>query len=184
MRKSFVKDYTLDPKGGYKYTGEYYLLQIDSAERGKRSGFHILFAVVQIVLLIIAGTLNSPGSYQFAIVLPYMCILLPMLYYLLGSFRFLKAPVRMERKIYQESVIRMFRSVAAAFFLNFFVVAADGVFLLQQIEKSNAGAELIFFGIMLGLAAANYAALIYHSRMKKMVTAEKQEKETASKKTV
>lgn len=178
MKKKFVQDYKRKEQGQqFVYVGDYYILSMEEAEKKKRSVFQILFAAVQLMLLVAAGFLNSPGSYKVYIVLPYLCMILPLLYYIIGAFGFARIPEKMEKIQYEKSIFRMLKSAVAVFFLNIFTVCTDAVFFLSKRNEIEAMPEGLFLGIMILLAGMNYVALRYHHRMQKSVRIEQQKKE-------
>ena len=177
MRKKFVKDYVSNPEGKerFRYTGDYYIFQMEEGQRKQRVLIQCLAAAAEAVLLLAAGMLNSPGSYQIYIVIPYICMILPVLYYLAGSIKLLKVPCRMERYQYEESLLRMMKAVIAGFFLSILTLLGDGVFLTFGQEDINKKTETLFFLLMVALAVINYMGLLYHNRMMKQVQKESQQ---------
>lgn len=176
MKRRFIQDYRKkDGKELFEYVGDYYIFKMDKAEKRKHTIYHILYAVLHLLLLLAAGFLNSPGSYKIYIVLPYLCMVLPLLYYLMGAAAFAKAPEKMEREQYEKSLFRMMKSVIAVFFLSIFIIGMDGIFLVTFQEEAGKRAETIFFGIMFVLAVMNYFALVYHNKQQKQVMIEKQQ---------
>lgn len=178
MKRKFVQDYKRkDGENQFSYVGDYYIFCMEETEKRRRSVFQIVFALVQMFFLVVAGLLNSPGSYKVYIVLPYLCMILPLIYYIMGAVGFSRIPERMEKHQYEVTLLRMMKSVLAIFFLCIFTVGADGIFLIKNKDEIGAIPEALFFGIMIVLAVMDYAALIYHNRMQKGVVVEKQKQE-------
>lgn len=180
MKKRFVRDYKRkDGENQFSYVGDYYIFCMEKTEKKRRSIFQVLFAVLQMILLVVAGLLNSPGSYKIYIVLPYLCMILPLIYYIMGAVRFARIPEKMEKHQYEETLLRMMKSVLAVFFLSVFTVGADGIFLMRNRDKMEVMPEALFLGIMIFLAVMDYTALRYHNQMQKRIVVEKQKQETA-----
>lgn len=177
MKKKFVQDYKR--KAGeekFSYVGDYYIFYMEEAEKKRRAVFQVLFATLQLVLLVVAGLLNSPGSYKVYIVLPYLCMILPLIYYIMGAVGFARIPEKMEKHQYEVTMFRMMKSILAIFFLCVFTVCADGIFLMNNKNEIDAMTEILFWGIMIVLAVMDYVALVYHNRLQKRVVVEKQER--------
>ena len=175
MKKKFVRDYKR--KAGetqFSYVGDYYIFHMEETEKKRRAVRQTLFAAVQIILLIAAGFLNSPGSYKAYIVLPYLCMILPLIYYMTGAVGFAGIPEKMEKRQYEVTVFRMTKSVVAVFFLSILTVGADIVFLIRNRSEIELLPEMLFLGIMMLVAVMSYAALRYHNRMQKQVMIEQQ----------
>lgn len=180
MRKKFVRDYNYKRKDGenqFSYVGDYYIFRMEETEKRKRSVSQVVFALAQLFLMVVAGLLNSPGSYKVYIVLPYLCMILPLIYYIMGAVGFARIPEKMEKHQYEVTLFRMVKSVLATFFLCIFTVGADGIFLMKNKDEIEVTPEVMFFGIMIVLAIMNYTALMYHNRIQKRVVVEKQKKE-------
>lgn len=176
MKKRFVQDYKRkDGENQFSYVGDYYIFCMGKNEKRRRSILQVVFAVLQMVLLVAAGLLNSPGSYKIYIVLPYLCMILPLIYYIMGAVGFAHIPEKMEKHQYEVTLLRMMKSVLAIFFLCILTVGVDGIFLIKNKDKIGAIPESLFLGIMMVLAVMDYAALRYHNRMQKRVLVEKQE---------
>lgn len=173
MKRKFVQDYKRKlGEDKFSYEGDYYIFHIEETEKKKRCAVQIIFVVVQMILIVAAGLLNSPGSYKAYIVLPYLCMILPLIYYMMGAVGFIRIPERMEKHQYEATIFRMMKSIVAVFFLCVFTVVADGVFLIRNKDTIDAVSEGIFLVVMVVLAIMDYAALIYHNKMYKSVVVE------------
>lgn len=179
MKRRFVKDYVSNQEGKerFRYVGNYYIFSMEQDRRNKRCVQQLIFALVQLILIVTAGFLNSPGSYKLYIVLPYLSMILPLLYYVMGSISFRKAPTRMQRHEYDVSIFRLMKSVLGLFFLSFFTMVGDTVFLVLEADVVQQKAEIVFYIIMIILMIMNYIALLAHNRMMKQVQEEQQEKQ-------
>lgn len=178
MNRNFVKDYKkTEGEEPYTYVGDYYIFSMEEKEKKKRSLYQILFAVLQLLLLVAAGLLNSPGSYKVYIVLPYLCMVLPLLYYIMGSAGMAKVPQRMEGQQHEKTLFRCFKSIVALFLLSVLTVCVDAVFFFKNRKEIGNMPEGLFLGIMLLMAVMNYAALVYQHRLQKSVVIEPQKQE-------
>lgn len=178
MEKKFVRDYKRkDGKNQFIYVGDYYIFSMKDAEKKKRCIFQLLFSVLQLILLVAAGFLNSPGSYKAYIVLPYLCMMLPLIYYMTGSVGFAGAPEKMEKLQYERTLFRMLKSAVAEFFLSILVVCADAIFFIRNRKEIGIMPEGLFLGIMLILAVMSYRAVVYHHQMHRGVVVEPQKKD-------
>lgn len=175
MKRKFVQDYKRrSGEDKFSYEGDYYIFYMEETDKKKRSVIQLVFAVLQMVLIVIAGLLNSPGSYKVYIVLPYLCMILPLIYYTMGAVGFFRIPERMEKHQYEMTIFRMMKSILAIFFLCIFTVGADGIFLIRNKENAATLSEGIFLAIMIVLAVMDYVALVYHNKMYKSVVVEAQ----------
>lgn len=176
MEKKFVQDYKKkEGEDQFSYVGDYYIFSMEETEKKRRSVFQILFVVIQMILIVTAGFLNSPGTYKIYIVLPYLCMILPLMYYLMGAVSFTRIPKKMEKRQYEVTLFRMMKSIIAIVLLCTFTVGADGIFLMRNRDKIEKIPESLFLGIMIILAVMDYVALIRQNQLQKCVTVEKQE---------
>lgn len=182
MNRNFVKDYKkTEGEQPYTYVGDYYIFSMEEKEKKKHSLYQILFAVLQLLLLVAAGLLNSPGSYKVYIVLPYLCMVLPLFYYIMGSAGMAKVPQRMEGQQHEKTLFRCFKSIVALFLLSVLTVCVDAVFFFKNRKEIGNMPEGLFLGIMLLMAVMNYAALVYQHRLQKSVVIEPQKQEKQQK---
>ena len=178
MKKKFVRDYKRkDGENQFSYVGDYYIFYMEEKEKKRHSIFQVIFAVIQMLLLVAAGFLNSPGSYKVYIVLPYLCMILPLIYYVMGAVGFARIPEKMEKQQYEVTVFRMLKSIVAVFFLSVFTVCTDAVFFFRNRNEIGNMPEGLFLGIMLLVTVMDYVVLVYHHRMQKDVIIEQQKQE-------
>ena len=77
MNKKYVKDYVADETvyGGYRYTGIYYVDSINDDQRKKLGMTHLLIGVLQMILVLLAASINCIGNRTIYVVIPMECTL-------------------------------------------------------------------------------------------------------------
>lgn len=128
----------------YYYIGEYYCLPLNEQQKKKAKVSNLLFGLAMLLLTLTAGMMNPDSSRTLWIVLPYMCILLPCAYMLLGVWNFWDAPVRMEHSVYNASVVRMQRSCWGVIIVAFINIVLDIAFILVYNSEINIIKESLY----------------------------------------
>ena len=172
MKRKYVKDYVTDETGQrrFRYTGKYYHHEISKQRRKKMGIIQILIAGIEIILLVAAGFMDCPGMYTFYVLLPMVCMLLPIIYYMIGSYSFIRNDSPMERFQYEESFHRMMKSVAGGLFFNIVALCGDIILVIRNISRWETYEELILLALLFILTAVNIYAAGYQNRLLKQVT--------------
>ena len=157
MRKKHVKDYVADKtiEGGYRYVGMYYVDSISEIERKKAGIFHMSIGILQIILVLLAASINCMGNRTIYVIIPMECTMFCALNLCLGAYRFLKNSNRMELRHYEDSYQRMVQSVTIAFFLNIGSFIGQIVVISKGYFYSEAMYEYLLLGALLLMMIIN-----------------------------
>lgn len=157
MKKKYVKDYVADEtvEGGYRYTGIYYTDNISDNQRKKLGVSHLLIGVLQVVLVLLATSINCIGNRTIYVVIPMECTLFCALNLCLGAYTFLKSSNRMELRQYEGSYQRMVQSVTIAFFLNIGSVIGQIYIIAKGMQYNGMVSEYLLLVAILLMTVIN-----------------------------
>ena len=130
------------------YRGEYYTLHFDQGKKRNSAACNLLAALLALAILIGAGMPNQDSSHTVWIVLPYLCLFLPVGYWLIGAVFFCMAPLRMERPAYEGSLLRILHSCRGILILTGGNVALDLVYLALYHGTIHVGRELCYLACL------------------------------------
>lgn len=147
MSKKYKKDYTITKKD-ILYTGDYYTSAIDAGNKKKIVLQCILALALLTALFLGAGFLNNDGSRNFFIVMPFIFLVLPMLYFGMGIYHLCRVGERMEFAQMDKSIGRLYRCAVGMQVLSAYLCAADFMFLFFRFREIRLIREVIFFLIM------------------------------------
>ena len=175
MKKKYVKDYIADKtaEGGYRYTGVYYMDQLEADIRKKNGLIHLIIGALQIVFILLAASINCMGNRTIYVVIPLECTLLCSLNLCLGAYTFLKTNNRMELKDYEGSYLKMVQSVTIAFFLNVGSIIGQIVVLVKGIYEYGLLNEVLLLLVLIFMAAVNVAEWMWQRKLISLVKLEK-----------
>lgn len=169
MKKKFINDYVLkEDASGYSYEGEYYNANLEKSNKSKIAIFNIVLMTAEIILLLMGGMLNNPGSHKVYIVIPFISMTLPTIYYLMGTIMFIRIDTsHMEAIQYAHTIKRMYKTSIWNIVLNLITLASDVAFIL----KINSSAEQMFILIAFVLLIINCTMLVSSKKLQQDVTA-------------
>lgn len=174
MKRRYVKDYKREADTEhFYYTGTYYTHSLDK-EICKQNGRRQLFgAAAEMLLLVGAGFLNSPGTYTWYVILPMVGMFFPITYYMMGTWAFMHGGNRMEEYQYEESFVRMMKCTAIGLFLNLFALCGDVFLIVRSVGIWKGYSEYLLLTSLVILAVLNGTAFVSHSRLMKQIEQEK-----------
>lgn len=157
MKKKYVKDYVADEtvEGGYRYTGNYYIDNISDDQRKKLGLTHLLIGILQVVLVLLAASINCMGNRTIYVVIPMECTLFCALNLCLGAYTFLKSSNRMELKDYEGSYQKMVQSVTIAFFLNIGSAVGQIYIIIKGMHYAGMAYEYLLLAAILLMTVIN-----------------------------
>lgn len=147
--KSDYTSYTQTEAGGrirqnLCYSGTYYCLPLDETEKKKAVSISLLFGLVMLGLTAAAGLINPDSSRTAWIVFPYLFLFLPCVYQLLGAVSLWGAKTRMEKAVYDASIVRMRRSCWGVLVLAAINIVLDILFLALYFDTVNKTREVVY----------------------------------------
>lgn len=122
---------------------------------------NLVFGGGMLLVSVVAGMLNPDSSRTAWIVFPYLFMLLPCAYMLLGAHSFWSAPIQMKRSVYQVSIVRMQRSCWGVIILAIINVILDLVYIGLHWGKLRLIREICYCGclvvvLIIGISFGKY----------------------------
>ncbi|MBQ8816477.1 MAG: hypothetical protein IJZ84_04250 [Lachnospiraceae bacterium] len=154
MKKN-LKNYELDEKSknGVRYVGQYYIPNMTGPERRKSGTLQMLAGAVELLLIILAISVNCQGIRTIYVIIPLELILFCSLFYLMGAYRLFSSGDRMEQKTYDKAIANPVQIVAIATVLNFISCLGQIVLVIRKAGESFGYADYIFLAIIIVLLA-------------------------------
>ena len=117
------------------------------------SGFMISFLTMW--MFFVSGFFDNGGSHCLYVMIPYICIFLPAVYFILSAFNVWQAPAQLTREQYDKSFGRMKRMPKIIIILSGLSVLCDILFMLLNRNSIFLENELLFSGFLLLIAGMN-----------------------------
>lgn len=126
------------------YNGKYYLNNLNASQKRHMvvSGFVISFFTMW--LFFVSGFFDNGGSHCLYVMLPYICIFLPAVYFILGAFAVWQAPAQLTNEKYDKSFGRLRRMPVIIAVLVLITIFCDGIFILLNKDGILLENELLF----------------------------------------
>ncbi len=154
--KKYVEDYEEGKDGKYVYVGRYYCFFLEKQQLHRFRVAYACMAACAVVLFLLAGFNEYASSRTWYVVAPYAACAIPVALLVLYTLRICRAPERMTRKQYNESVPAHKGACIALLVLSLATVAGDSVFLARYCPAELRMQELVFLlcciGLLLGAA--------------------------------
>jgi c-di-AMP phosphodiesterase-like protein len=171
--KKYYKDYSTDAKetnngkvtDEVKYTGDYYKYQLSNSEYKRMRTTILLVLVAFIILYVGLGFLNNSGSRCFYVLLPYICMFLPLVYLLRAYYRIPREVQKIEYAIYDKSYLRLKNSVVGMIATSITTALGDIIFIIRNASEIALSKEIIFFIANIMIAVISILLLRYHNRI-------------------
>ncbi|MBQ0000765.1 MAG: hypothetical protein KBT01_04410 [Clostridiales bacterium] len=144
IKNKYKEDYQRIKAGQYEYVGKHYRLPMDEAQKKRTAVWNFAAAAGFFLLELAAGLLNADSSRTAWIVFPYLFMFLPTAYMALGAYAFAGAPIRMEHSAYENSLVRLRRSVIAIMVLGGICILLDLIFIAIHFREINLQKELLY----------------------------------------
>lgn len=141
------------------YSGEYYQNNMTARQKNILNYSTFLCSAFSVCLFITAGFLNNDGAHCLYVVLPYICIFLPSVYFLSAVFTIWKAPEKLTREKYDNSYGRCRRMPVLNIVLSAICIICDVVFIMQNKKQIVIGKELLFLSLFLLVIIINFVFL-------------------------
>lgn len=174
MKKGYIKDYVPDENSerGVRYVGEYYIIDITKEQRRKSGMIQLVGAVVEMILILIAVSLNCMGNYKVYIVIPMEITLFCILYYMTGSYAYLKSENRMEKLTYEKAFMKTVQSVTIAMIFNVFSLVGEAALIIQNFRSMEGYGDYTFIIMIMIVLVMNIAAFNWHRKLATQVRQE------------
>ncbi|MBQ7434107.1 MAG: hypothetical protein IJV50_11720 [Lachnospiraceae bacterium] len=130
------------------YKGVYYSLHLDEAKKRRSAVGNLIAVGIALGILIVGGMINPDSSRTVWIVLPYLCIFLPIGYWLIGALFFCMAPMKMEKAVYEGSLLRIMHSCRGILILAGGNLILDVVYLILYHGTIRMGKELCYLACL------------------------------------
>lgn len=130
------------------YIGDYYNLEISDDDYKKTKKIQSFFVLLIVAFYILGGLVNNDGSWEFYVMLPYVCLFLPIAYLIMGFIGIINMPSIMERATYDQSVDRMVKTSKIVKWISSYVLIADLLFMLINIQNIAWIREIVFLCIV------------------------------------
>ncbi len=155
--KKYVDDYEKDQSGKYVYVGLYYRFFVEkSVLKRIRVGYAIL-AAAMVLLFVMAGLNTYLTGTCWYVAIPYAASILPLAFLVMDTVRICRAPERMTKKEYNESVVQHKGACVIMLILAALTTIGDAVFLILNpygaFLTDYLTSEIIFLVCNLLLAA-------------------------------
>lgn len=153
----------------YRYTGDYYIFDINYVEKKKIFIKNAMFCVLYILLFILAGLVNNDGSRSLLIAVPYAFLYIPYVYLVMGTFSSLQMSEKMEFVGYDRSLGRMKRSCMGILSILLYLCIADAVYITGWGGKIALAHEIVFLFICILAFFGTAVQNAYLQKMRKKV---------------
>jgi hypothetical protein len=171
--QKYYKDYVSDEKitkagkvvKEMKYTGDYYEYHLSAKEYKQMRKVMLSCILTNVILFVLIGLLNNSGSFCFYVLLPYLCILLGVIYLCFGYFHIPKSLQKMEFAIYDKSYLKVKFSIVGLVAASTTTVIGDAVFILRNVNEIDLWKEILFWSLSLLITIISTLTLIYHNRI-------------------
>ncbi len=150
MKKNNIKNYTLDDKAhnGVRYVGQYYVTDIPVKERRKGGTYALVAGILEMLLIILAISVNCVGVHKIYIVIPLELILFCSLYYVMGAYTYMRSGDRIEQRIYDRAYSNPVQIVTVAAVLNLISFIGQTVLVVRQAGEAEGYSDYVFLVII------------------------------------
>lgn len=137
------------------YTGQYYLCDMSTVQRRHLviSGFVI--SIFTMWMFFVSGFFDNAGSRCIYVMLPYICVFLPAVYFILGAFNVWQAPAQLTNEKYDKSYGRVKRMPMFIIIIAAVAAVCDVIFMLLNRSRIIKENELLFFSFLIMIIALN-----------------------------
>lgn len=162
-----MNKYRKDYKGinEISYTGDYYEFHLTDAEYKKMRSLIFASMIVFVLIFAAAGFLNNRGSFCIYVLLPYLCIFLPLTFLIRGYIRIPKQSQPMEYAIYDKCYNRVKFSFVGIMMASMAAGIGDVVFIIKNAQEINLIKEGSFCIANIAIAGISIFLLRYHNRI-------------------
>ena len=159
MKRQNIKDYVPDESNekGFRYTGDYFVHEIEEKQKKKSAIIQIVSALAEMILILAAASVNCIGNRTVYVVIPLECTLLCAVYYIMGSYAYLKCGNRMEKNQYENAFVRPVQSVTVALIFDLFAICGELVVIFRK-GSGEGYAEYLLFTLLIVLLIVNVIA--------------------------
>lgn len=172
-RYKYTKDYEtrVEMKGNKKvetliYKGKYYKFDISDAKFKRLKLVYILFSCLFFIAFVFIGLLNTNGSRQFYIILPYLFTFLPIFYEIMGTIKLLKSESKLTFVEYDTSVSRIRRSTIGILVFSMTSVIGEIIYLMSNKITDISSLEYTFLSGVLFLTISSFLFLQLQNKYK------------------
>ena len=181
IKNKYKADYQVSPRmdsrgrirEDYYYTGDYYCLPLDEAGKKKANCYNFVFGLIMLAIALTAGLLNPDSSRTAWIVFPYVFLYLPVVYMLFGAYTFAGAKIRMEKVVYDKTIVRMRRACWGVIVLSILNTILDLVYIILHFGEMNVMREAVYCVCLIVIAVTGIVFGRFFDRTYMPVTMER-----------
>ena len=178
MKKHFVKEYentlTVNHKGKVVnqviYKGDYYCSSKE--EKKELLSLSVLFIGIMLIAFFINGCVSSQSSNVLYIALPYVAYFLPFVYMIMGIYRLMKNPLKMEKIQKEHSYDRILRCSIGILVLSVLGVLGSIIYLVTNNQIIHILTEVRFLCLNAIIGMVSFLLLRYVSKSRKKLQIE------------
>ncbi|MFA9378519.1 MAG: hypothetical protein ACERKZ_17495 [Lachnotalea sp.] len=148
-----------------EYSGDYYEFILSYNEYQKMRIIILLTVIITASIFILVGFLNNSGSFCIYVLLPYICILLPLTYLIRSYIRIPKEKKKMEYAIYDKCYIRVKFSLVGLITASLTTVIGNFIFIVRNVNHIIFMKEVSFCIANILIVILSILLLIYHNRI-------------------
>ena len=150
------------------YKGDYYCPQWTPQQKLATKVICSLLISGSVALFILVGLLNTAGSRQYYVLLPFFATSFPIVFEVFAIFRLLFSPDKMPIDIFHNSLLRLRKSSVVAFAFAAVGMAGEMIFLIQNPANYATGELMLLLGLT-GIFADNLALFLLVRRIRHTV---------------
>lgn len=144
------------------YKGNYYLNDLSKVQTKHLTVTAFISSFFTLWLFFVSGFFDNGGSHCLYVMIPYICIFLPAIYFLLSAFQVWQAPAQLTREKYDKSFGRCKRMPKIIMVLSVLSIICEFIFMLINRKTILPENEWLFCCFLAVLAVVNYIFLKFN----------------------
>ncbi len=148
-----------------EYIGKYYISQLSEKKLRRYKLYYMLLVLFSGAIAIGVGFLNHPGSRVVYVALPYVTLIIPITYSLMGIIGFIYTGKRLEQAVYDKTKIRIRSATIWQIALSCMTGLGNIVLTLIKESDDSLLKDWVFTGGMLSLLALSICFLQLQKRV-------------------
>lgn len=126
------------------YNGDYYLNNMTPNQRKQFLLSAFIISFISMWLFFVSGFFDNGGSYCLYVMLPYVCLFLPAVYFILGAFAVRQAPEKMVTEQYHKSYARCVKCAKGTIAVAAATLGCEVLFFILNRQSVDAANEMLF----------------------------------------
>ena len=172
-RNKYSKDYESQiikqgnkTKTNLVYKGNYYSYNLSEKKYQRLKWSYLFFDLLFLATFIFIGCLNTIGSRQIYIILPYLFTFLPIFYEIMGTITLMKTKAKLTYVEYDTSVLRIKRSTIGILVFSVSSAIGEVIFLVLNRNSNISNLEYMFLSGVLFMSVSSFLFLQLQSKYK------------------